>query len=239
MRRSLDPVCQLLALSGAQRGPTHAAAVTPADGPYHEGVQVLQRVAQRGLVAAPPSVNRRQPQRLAEQSFTQLWQEREQSGILEHPGSEVVQHADSALADTFHESGDPKPRVRTQLERVHPGRVDAPQDHVDLLEFAKNSHPYPAVTNRQIAALEQREAEQGGNEGLVEGGFRVRPRAQHHDARVLDRAGRRINEGEAHRLEERGQPMQVGLMIDIRNDPRNDTAILHGESGTGRRLSAI
>ena len=43
---------------------------------------------------------------------------------------------------------------------------------------------------------------------------RVGARAQHHHPRVLDGSRRRVDQRDPHGLEERGQPVQVSLLVD-------------------------
>ena len=196
-------------------------------------------MAERRLVAAPPGVHRRQPQRLTQQALAQLRQERQQRRVLQHPGADGVDHADRALPDALQQPGHPQPRSWAQLERVHPGRVDPAQDHVDLLQLAQRAHPHPAVADGQVAALQQREAEQGGHEGLVEGGLGVRAWAEYHDPRVLHGARRRVDQGQPHRGEERGQPVEVGGVVDLGQHPGHHPTVLHRESGPRRGLGAV
>ena len=139
----------------------------------------------------------------------------------------------------FQQAGDTKSRVRTQLQRVHPGGVDPAQNHIDLFELAKDAHPDSAVTDGQIAALEQREAKQRGHESLIKGGFGEGAWTQYDNPRVLHSARRRIYESEPHRLEERGQSVQVGLVVDLGHHPRHYPPVLHGVASTGGGLGPI
>ena len=239
VRRRPDPGDQPLPLLDVQRRAEHAAAGVAADRPDDELVEVGQHVRQRGRVAAPPGVDRRQPQRLPEQPLAEPRQEGQQARVLEDPRAEGVHHAHRALPDALEQTRRAQPGAGPQLQRVGPGRVDAPQDDVDLFPLAQPAEPDAALPHRQVAALEQGEAEQGGDEGLVERGLGVRARAEHHDPRVLHRGRGRLDESRPHGLEERGQPVQVRRVVELRHHPGDDTAVLHGEPRAGRGLGAV
>src|SRR5215207_4606305 len=121
-----------------------------------------------GWIAAPPGVHRRQPERLAQQPFTQLRQEGQEPRILQDSRTDVVHYADRALPYTLNEAGDAQPRPWPQFQRVAPVGIHPAQDHIDLLQPAEHSHPDPAVPYRQVTALKQWKAQQGGDKRLIE-----------------------------------------------------------------------
>ena len=119
MRRRLDPGHEPFALSPAQRRTQHAAAVAAVDRADHEGFEVGQHVRAGDVVAAPPGVDRGQPQRRTEQPLAQTGQEGQQGRVLQHPRAQVVDDADRALAYALQQTGDPEPGAAAQLERSY------------------------------------------------------------------------------------------------------------------------
>ena len=57
--------------------------------------------------------------------------------------------------------------------------------HVDRLQAAERLQEHAAVAHRQVAALDQREAEVAREVGVLEVGLVVRPGREQHDARVV------------------------------------------------------
>ena len=162
-----------------------------------------------------------------------------QRRVLHDAGADGVDHADGALPDALDQTGHAQPGAGPQLQRIGPDRVDPAEDDVDLLQLAQHPHPDPAVADGEVAPLDQREAEQGGEEGLVEGGLGQGARAEHDDPGVLHPGRRGVDQRGPHRLEERGQPVQVRGVVDLRHHPGDDPAVLHRVAGAGRRLGPV
>ncbi len=222
-----------------QRVRAHAATTASAGRPDDQLVEVLGHVAQAVAVPAPPGLHRRQPQRLAEQPLAQIRQVRHEGRVLHDAGADGVDHADGALPDALDQTGHPQPGPGSQLQRIGPDGVDPAEDDVDLLQLAQHPHPDPAVADGEVPPLDQREAEQGGEEGLVEGGLGQGARAEHDDPGVLHPGRRGVDQRGPHRLEERGQPVQVRCVVDLGHHPGDDPTVLHRVAGAGRRLGPV
>jgi hypothetical protein len=75
------------------------------------------------------------------------------------------------------------------VHRVEELVVDAPVDDVDPLLAGRRPHPHDAVAADQVAALDQLDAHQPGEQGVLEVGAVVDARREHHDVRVVDPGG--------------------------------------------------
>ena len=123
--------------------------------------------------------------------------------------------------------------------RIAEAVVHAAQNHVHLLESFEGLEEYAAVAHRQIAALDQREAEIAREVGVLEVGFVERSGREQHDARMVARGGREVQQGLAKGAEKRSQPLDLELAEQIRKSFRHDDAVFERIAGAGRRLRAV
>ena len=112
--------------------------------------------------------------------------------------------------------GVPSRELRVELERVGEGGVEAAPEHADRPEAGDGAHHDPAVLDGQVLALEQHEAEVAGDVGVLEIGVVERARRQDGDAGVGlgGQALQRVAEG----AEEAGEPVDVGLGVEVGED---------------------
>ena len=109
---------------------------------------------------------------------------------FEHAGAERIGHEDVSGAPRVHEPGTPSVES-AELERIAVAVVEAPENRVDAPQTLDGLEVDAVLTNRQIAALDEREAELLREERVLEIRLVVRPRRQQHDVRRLA-VGRRL-----------------------------------------------
>ena len=148
-------------------------------------VEMFEDVLQLLRLAAPPGGDRRKHQLLAEQVPAQTRQERHDGGRLDHARAEGVGNRHVAGPRGLDQSGHAERRIAAQLERIAEAVVEAAKDDVDGLEAVEGLDEDATVAHRQIAALDQREAEIPREIGVLEVGFVVRARRQQHDLRLV------------------------------------------------------
>ncbi len=234
-----QPVAPRLALRLAQTGAEGAAVGAGADRPDHQPVEVADQVVEPEGGASPPGVGRRQQQALVEQGLAQRGEQRRQGRRLDQPGAEAVGTDHRAPSAGLEETGHAQLGVGPQLERVAPDVVDASQHHVDRAATVDLAGPDPALAHLQVGAGDQGEAEQGGEVGLVEGRLAVPSGGQHHDPRALDAGRGQLGQRVAHHPEVRREPVQLGGLVGVGEQPRHHATVLHRVAQPRRRLRAI
>ncbi len=90
-------------------------------------------------------------------------------------------------------------RIGTQLDRVAEAIVHAPQNYVHLLQSFERLQVNAAVAHRQIAALNQREAEIAREIGMLEVGFVEWSGREQNNARILALRRRKLQQRFAKR----------------------------------------
>ncbi len=240
----LDQVQQPAPLVLGQLGAEDAAAAQAASGAPpersdHQRVQVRPDVSPGALVTAP--VRRHGPEdRLpAEQRPPGGREEGHQRGVLQHAGADRVDHGHGAPPGRLEQTGRAEVRVRPQFEGIGERLVDPAQDDVHGLHPVHRTHPHPAAAHREVAALDQGVAEQGGQERLVEGGLRTGARGEQHDLGRLRGRRRRLLQRVADDVEEVAQPFQLGVAVQARHDPGDDPPVLHHVPGAGGGLGPV
>ncbi len=240
VRLGFDAPGQVLELGGRELGPVDERAADPAGDRLHDQLrQVREDVLSAGRVAAPPGRDRLHPQRLAEQQLGQLGQERQQARVLQDAAAERVDDRDRAEPRGLDQTRHAELGVRAQVERVAEPAVDAAQDHVHRLEPAERALPDPAVGHDEVGAANERVAQQGRQERLLESGLALGARGEQDDPGGL--RGRRgdLLEAETHGVEERAEPVDLGLAVQHRQDAGDDAAVRHRVPGTRGRLDAV
>ena len=209
-------------------------------------VEALPGIVERGRLAEPPGRDRRQLQRLAQQLFGQLGQVAEQGAGLEHARAQRVAEQHVAAACAVGQAGHAEGRIGTQFERVAVVIVLAAQDRVHALQACHGLHPDAAAAHRQVAALDEREAEVARQQRVLEIGFVERSRRQQYDQRraipvVTHRAGTRrpTQQRFTQCVEERGQVLHVQVGEHLREHARHDEPVFERIARTGRRLGAV
>ncbi|OOL31303.1 hypothetical protein GQ85_14475 [Rhodococcus rhodochrous] len=207
--------------------------------PQHQPLEPLRQRRHPGRGAAPVCGDWLEQQVLVEQRPAQRRQELRQGRILEDPAAEGVDDGDGAAPHHLHEPDHAEPRVRPQVERVRVGGVDAAQHDVDAGERAERAHPQPALAHHQVGGLDQREPEDARDVGLIEGGLRVRARAEDDHHRVLRAGGRGLAQREPHRLDERRQRPRVRGLVQVGHGACRHPPVGKGVPGAGRGLRVV
>ena len=252
-RRQLDPVlgheaagsgaqaaAKIVAFGQGQALAEYRLRKTPGCGGSEDHlIDVIERVRQRRPIAAPPGLDRRQLQILAQEAPAQARQKWDHGGRLQHAAAERVRDGDVAAANRIQQTRNAQRRIGTQLQGIAEIIVQAPQDDVDTVQAAQRLQIHAAVAHRQIAPIDQLVTEVLRQERLLEVGGVVGAGAEQHDARIVAIVGRQRRQGLAHRSEEQRQPLDVALAKYIRKHARNHDAVFERIARSGRRLRAV
>ena len=225
-RGEVDAENRLLATGTVERLDDHAVEPVP-------GVLERRRLAQ------PPGGNRRQPQRLAEQLARELGQVAEQRARFEHAGAERIGEHHRAAARAVGEPGDSERGVGPQLERVAVVVVLAAQQRVDALQALYRLQPDLAVAYREVAPLDEREAEVARQQRVLEVRLVVRSRRQQADQRRAVAPGRPLTQRITQGVEERGEVLHVQVAEHLREHARDDEPVLQRIARARGRLRAV
>ena len=190
-------------------------------------------------LAAPPGRHGWQLQFLAQQMRRKPGQERKKGRAFHQAGAERVGDGNQPRPGRFHKPGHTEQRFAAQRERVTKGIAYAAQDHVHRAQAVESFQEHPPVPHGQIAPLDQREAQQPGEVGVLEVGFVAWPGRQQCDGRVVGSGGRQP----AQRLAAEGQNLRDrarahGLQY-IPQHAREHAPVFEHETESGRRLSAV
>ena len=204
-----------------------------------EPLRVLPGIGEGRRLAEPPRGDRGQPQLFAKKLARELGQVAEQRAGLEHAGAEGVGEQHVAAPRAFGEAGDAERRIGAQLERIAVVVVLPANDGVDTLQPVDRLQPDAIVAHREVAALDEREAEIARQQRVLEVGFVVRAGREQHDARRPVAARCPAQQGRAQRLEESRQMLHRQLAKHLRKDARDDQPVLERIARTGGCLRAI
>ena len=145
--------------------------MAPKAGGDRHVLQAVEHVFALRLLAAPPGRDIGQEQIFAEQAPRQAGHEAHHRRRFGDAGAERVGHRDIALAERLDEARHAELRAAVELQRIGEIGIDAPPDHVGAFQSGDGAHMDLAVARRQIAALDQHEAEIAGEIGLFVIGF--------------------------------------------------------------------
>ena len=200
--------------------------------------QLREHVREHARLAAPPGLDARQRELLAEQRAAHARQERHERRRLHDARAERVRDGDVALAHGLQQPGHAQRRVGAQLERVAEVVVEPAQDDVDAVQAAQRLQVDAALAHGEVGALDEHVPEVLREERLLEVRRVVRPRRQQHDARVV--SGRRERRERAPLLLKiRREPLDVTLAELVGQQARHDDAVLERVARARRRLRAI
>jgi hypothetical protein len=180
-----------------------------------------------------------QQRAFVKQLFGQRRQEPLQPRAFQDPAAQRVDHGDRTAALRFDQPDDPQPRVGSQVQRIGIVGVHSPQHHIDTFQRAQRTHPQFSVADHQIGAFHQRETQHRGEISLVECGFGVDARTQHHDDRVLGNIGRGIDQGQPQCLNERRRRSRPDPLVQVRDGVRDHTPIRQRVPGARRCLRPV
>ena len=187
-------------------------------------------------IAAPPRVDRRQLQRLAEQVPCRVGEERLQPQPIGHSATERVGDADVAFAHRLQQPGDATQSGGSQFERIRAGVGESAEDDIDLLEAAEGSQPNTTAAGDEVSAAGQVIAEVGGEVRSLDEARPLRLRSEQDRARPGDIDGsdgrqRRTQIGEPSRqradAEADGTAPGRGATARCGSSARNHTRSVH------------
>ena len=184
----------------------------------HQLVQLLDRVFERRLLAAPPGGERWHGQFLAQQASAQTGQKAEQGARFEQVRTERIGDQHIALTGRFDQTGYADRRFAIQLQRVAEVVVEPAQDHVHPTQAGQVLQPDTAVAHHQVGAFDQRKSQVARQIGVLEIGFVVGPRGQQHDQRRAIALRRVLRQRVAQRGEEAGQVLDAQVAELFRKD---------------------
>ena len=236
-----DAGAQLLQFRLAAGGPEERSAARRAgqrldDHPRKMG----QHVAAVARLAAPPGLDRLQPQRLAEEVTGDRREETQQGGVLQQAAAQRVGHRHAAPTHAVEQPGHAELRLGPQLERVAPVVVDPAQDHVDRLRRGQRALPDTAAAHGQVVALDQRIAEIAREIRVLEVGLVERARREDHDPRLpARRSGGDGRQALAQRAEEHRHAVHARIAEQRGQDARDHHPVLERVACARGRLGTI
>ena len=230
---------QRLALGRLQHADDDRLAVGLQAGPHDHQVEVGERKGERGGLAQPPHVERRQVQGLAEQLFAQPLEERHHGRRLDHAGAQGIGERDGAGARGLDQAGDAERGIGAQLERIGERAVEAAQQHVHRAQAGQGLDRDLAIARHQVAAFDQRHAEHAREVDMLEIGRRQRARRQHRHV-GLRHAGRRHGEQRiVPAVDERPEVAHRDRAEGLGQASRQHAAHLDGIADARRHLGVV
>ena len=170
------------ALGPRQRGAEHRLRPQMGEGGLDdEPVEMLGHIVPLFLLAAPPHGDAGDLQLLAQQMAAQHGQERLERQQLDKPAAQRVRNRNGTRAHRLDQPGDAERAVDAKLQRVAVIVIQAAQDDMDGLQPAQRLQEDVPVAHRQVAALDQRDAEVAGQIGVLEIGLVIGAGSQQDD----------------------------------------------------------
>ncbi len=202
-------------------------------------IQVLAHIAPSRRLAAPPGSHRGQGQALAQQAAAEAGKKGNKRRGFHQPAAQGIGNRYVAGADRFDQAGHSKIGVGAQLEGIAKAIVHAPQNHVHRPEPFERLEKDAVLAHRQVAALDQGEAEIAGQIGMLEVGLVQRSGGEQHYARMGARRRGKAQQGFAKGAEKRSQPVHLGFAKEVGKSLRHDDAVFQRIAGAGRGLGAV
>ena len=205
--------------------------------PDDEVVEPLDHLGPFPLLPTPPGGDVRQFQVRIEQSAGERRHEAEQGPRLDDPAARHIAHRHGTVTDRLKQARHAEPRTGVGLEWVAPVGIDTAPEDVGPLQSRDRADVDLAVVDGQVVSLDEEDAEVAGEIGLLEVGLAERAGGEQADPRVgaAGRAGQPL----AKLAEERRQPGDVHVLVEIRKRPREHEPVLERGPGAGRRLGAV
>ena len=182
-RRAASSSSCLGLASGPDDEPLAARAV---DRLHDELVEAVEHLLERARLLEPPGLHVRQDRVLGEVVPDEVGQVGVDELVVGDAVADRVRDRHVAEARREQEAGRAEHRVGAELQRVEELVVDAAVDHVDAGRAGGRAHPDPAAGAEQVAALDQLDAHQAREQGVLEVRRVVDARGQHDDRRILD-----------------------------------------------------
>ena len=168
-------------------GPDHEAlAARAVDGLDDELVEPVEHLLERARVFEPPGVDVRQDRLLAEVVPDQVGQVGVDELVVGDAVADRVGDRHVAQPRGQQQSWAAEHRVGAELQRVEELVVDAAVDHVDPRGAGGRAHPDPPARAEQVAALDEFDAHEPREQGVLEVGGVEDAGREHHDGRVVD-----------------------------------------------------
>ena len=204
-----------------------------------EPVEVLDDVVPLFLLAAPPHRDAGDLQLLAQQMAAQHGQERLERQQLDKPAAERVRNRNGTRAHRLDQPGDAERAVDAKLQRVAVIVIQAAQDDMDRLQPAQRLQEDVPVAHRQVAALDQRDAEMAGEIGVLEIGLVIGAGSQQDDPGIGSLLRRQTDQHLAERGEEGGQRLDVAVLEGVGQNPADHRPVFQRVAGPARRLRPV
>ena len=200
-------------------------------------IEIRQDVLARSCIAAPPRLERRNQQVLAQQPPAQRREERHESLGVRQPAAEGVHHVHVAGPYRGDQPRDAEGRVAAQLERIAGCGLDASDDDVHGAQALEGLEEHPVVADGEIRPLGEHVALVAREVGVGEVAGRRGSRGQHDHARVRRVGDRR--ETVVNRLEESRELPHADRDELVGQAVSQRDAVLEREPAAHRRLAAI
>ena len=209
--RLRDPAARVGAQPRGQLVELRLRGVRPDDEPlaaravdrlHDEFVEPVEHLFERAGLLEPPGVDVGQDRLLRQVVPDEVGQVGVDELVVGDPVADRVGDRDVAEPGGEHEAGRPEHRVGAELQRIEELVVDPAVDHVDAGRAGGGAHEHPAAGAVEVASLDELDAHQAREQGVLEVRRVVDARGEHDDRRIVDAVGG----GRAQRLQ---QPLRV------------------------------
>ncbi len=222
-----------------------ALAARAVDGLHHELVEPVEHLGERGGLLEPPGVDVGEDRLLAEEVADEVGHVGVDELVVGDAVADRVRDRDVPEAGGEHEPGRAEHRVGPELLRVEELVVDAAVDHVDAGGTGGRAHPHAPAGAEQVAALDELDAHEPREQGVLVVRGVVDAGRQHDDGRILDALGRaraqRLQQAvrvvadrpHPHRREQLGQGLRHDAAVrdDVAHAARHAHVVLEHPPG--------
>ncbi len=182
-RRARAPRARLALASGPTTSPLPPGSV---DGLHDELVEPVEHLLEGARLLEPPGLHVRQDRLLGEVVADEVGHVGVDELVVGDAVADRVGDRHVAEPRGEQQAGRAEHRVGAELQRIEELVVDAAVDHVDAGRTGGGAHPHPAAGAEQVAALDQLDAHQAGEQRVLEVGRVVDAGGEHDDRRVFD-----------------------------------------------------
>ncbi len=176
----------VFARGGADDEPLAAGAVHRL---HDQLVEPVEHLFEGGGVFEPPGVDVPDDRLLAQVVPDEVGHVGVDQLVVRDPVADRIGDGDVAEAGGEQQAGTAEHRVGTELQRVEELVVHAAIDDVHPGGSGRGAHPDAATRTEQVAPLDQLDAHEASEQGVLEVGGVVDAGGEHHDGRVFDAVG--------------------------------------------------
>ena len=150
-----------------------------------EFVEPIEHLRQRFRVFESPGVDVRDDRILAKVVPDEVGQVGVDELVIGNPIADRIGDGHIAEACREQQARAAEHRIRAKLQRIEKLVVDPTVNHIDTPWTGCGAHPYPSAGAEQVAAFDQLDTHQAGEQGVFEVGRVVDAGGEHNDGGVI------------------------------------------------------